>query len=121
MALFAKEKTRNISVVAGSFPRSVTGPPQDGASTPVIEASEGFYPGISYDEGQAHRQDRHHVLFIAHRDRSGEVKLRSFEEAGAAQRFIAGLLTDGVSQDAIDCYQASSLKIAYLFPAGGPS
>ena len=117
MALFSRENRSETSVLVDSLPRSMVNPLSNGSLSSMAEVSEGLYPGVNYvdySEKQASGRNGGHVL-IVHRTTSGEVNLHSFEEVGAAQMFLEGLLTDGASQDAIECYQASSLKLAVSF------
>ena len=108
--LFTKEKRSEVNATV-----SVMSLPQNGSPPPDGEVSKFFYPGIGHNEMQSSKRNGHDVLLIVHRTGPGEVKLHSFEEATAAQTFIEGLLTDGVSQDAIQGYRASSLNLAVSF------
>jgi len=112
MALFSRENRSETSVLVDSLPRSMVNPPSNGSLCPMAEVSEGLYPGVDYSERQSSKRNGHDVLLIVHRTGPGEVEIHSFEDATDAQTFIEGLLTDGVSQDTIHCYQASSLELA---------
>ena len=108
-------------MLLGDKPDIVTARGMEGPAPEAPDSGfQGLHPGVVYSASEpasagGASQANGHLFLIVQRDSDGAPKIHRCEEARQAQIFLETLISDGISQENIELFQASKLPFDVSF------